>query len=143
MTESGNNSLNTNLNPLLVKEKFKYSFENSTGILYKDYFGLISLEEIYASWDYAIINKIIPNETVGFILDYRKATFDFEIKLYSKIADYYQNHVEIFQGRKIGIISENPRDVAVLMLFKSKDNGYTTKPFFSFEAAEEWILSNI
>ncbi len=142
MSESENTLLNAHLNPLLIKEKFKFSFNNSTGILYKEYFGLISPEEIFSSWDYAIINNIIPAETIGFILDYRKATFNFEIRLYGKIADYYQNQIEVFQGRKIGILSENPRDVALLMLFKSKDNGYTTRPFNTEEAAKEWILLN-
>lgn len=142
MIESKNNSLNTNFNPLLVKEKFKYSFDNSTGILYKEYFGIISLKEIYSSWDYAINNNIIPAETIGFILEYQKATFDFEIKLYSKIADYYRDHIEIFQGRKIAIISENPKDVAVMMLIKTKDKEYTSKPFSTLKAAKEWILLN-
>ena len=143
MTLSKNEFVRNNFNLLLLKDKFKYSFDPSTRILYKDYFGTVSLEEIYHSWDFAITNNVIPNDTIGFILDYRKATFDFEIKLYGKIAEYYENHLQIFGGKKIGIISENPRDVAVLMLFKSKENGYLTKPFFTLEGAIEWVTSNL
>ena len=141
MTPSNNKS--TNINPILIQEKFKYIFDDSTGILYKYYYGKITLEEIYSSWDFAIDNRIIPKDTKGYILDYRQATFDFDIREYVKISDYYKSRLAIFQGLKIGIISELPRDVAILMLFKSKDNGYSTKPFNTVEAAIEWVLSSI
>ena len=62
-----------------MEEKFKYNFDESTGILYKSYFGEITLEDIYSSWDYAINENLIPKTTKGFILDYREASFKIKI----------------------------------------------------------------
>lgn len=126
-----------------MKEKFKYSFDESTGILYKYYYGAITLKDIYSSWDYAISNNLIPKETQGFILDYKEATFDIKIKEYAKIAEYYKEHLDIFRNQKIAIITQTPKDVVIPLLVESKDYGYSSKPFYTVEAAIRWILNII
>ena len=123
-----------------MKEKYKYVYDNSTNILYKYYYGSITLEDIFSSWDYAISNNLIPENTRGFILDYRNANFEFNLKEYTKIADYYKNHIEVFGNHKIAIITQNPKDVVVPALVESKDDGYFSKPFYTHEAAIRWVL---
>lgn len=124
-----------------MEEKFKYDFDSSTGILYKFYYGPITLEDIFSSWDYAISNNLVPKETKGFLLDYRDAELDIDIKEYYKIPDYYQKHLDVFGGCKIAILTQSKRDIAIPTLVEAKDDGYLSQPFYTLEAAIQWVLS--
>lgn len=121
-------------------KKFKYQFDSSSGILYKFYFGEITMADIESSWEYAFENNLIPKETKGFILDYRSATFKIEIDDHVLIADFYKNHIDVFGNQKIGVITEDPRDVIIPILVESKDDGYHSRPFSTLEAAINWVL---
>lgn len=121
--------------------KYKYIFDDATGILYKYYYGPITLKDISSSWDTAIEQNLIPHNTKGFILDYRKATFNIELDEYSKIADYYKQHLNIFGNHKIAIVTQTVQDLAIPTLVKVKDSGYSSCPFTNVEAAVRWVLS--
>jgi hypothetical protein len=123
-----------------MSEKFKYHFDKRTGIMYKYYYEAITLEDIFSSWDYAINNKLIPNETTGFILDYTKAHLNIKLTEYIKIAEYYQKHLDTFRNKKIAVITQNPKDAIISDLVEAKDSGYSSKPFYAVEAATSWIL---
>jgi hypothetical protein len=123
-----------------MSEKFRYNFDKRTGIMYKYYYEAITIEDISSSWDYAINNNIIPKETTGFILDYRKANLNIKLTEYNKIAEYYYQHLDIFRDKKIAIIVQKPKDVIISDLVESKDLGYTSRPFYTVEAAINWIL---
>jgi hypothetical protein len=124
-----------------MEEKVKYNFDKSTGILYKYYFGSITIEDISSSWDYAIANGIIPADTKGFILDYTNANVDVKLNEVGKIPEYYKQHLDIFGNKKIAIITQTPRDIVIPILVESKDSGYSSHPFYTREAAIEWVLS--
>ena len=111
------------------------------GILFKYYYGEITLVDISKSWDYAIENYLIPKETKGFILDYRKARFKISIDEHVEIADYYKNHLNLFGRKRIAILVEHPNDVVIPILVESIDEGYLSKPFSTLEAATNWVLS--
>ena len=121
-------------------ENFKYEFDHKTGILYKYYFGSITMRDIEFSWEYAFDNEIIPKDVVGFILDYRKASFHLRTNEYLKIPLFYKQHLDVFGGFKIAIITESPKDIVVPVLVKMEDDGYLSEPFSTVEAALEWIL---
>jgi hypothetical protein len=121
-------------------KKFSYHYDDSTGILYKKYYGPITIEDIYSSWDYAIDNNLIPKGTKSFVLDYTSASFNIKIKEYTKIAEYYRNHLEIFRNCKIAVITQTPKDVVIPTLVESIDEGYYSKPFYTLEAAIDWVL---
>ena len=123
-----------------MDKKFKYEFNPLTGLFYKYYYGIITISDITTSWEYAIQNKLIPKETKGFLLDYRKATLNIKIDENPKIADFYKNHLEVFGNLKIAIITENPKDVVIPILVESLDDGYSSKPFCTVEAAVKWIF---
>ena len=59
------------------------------------------------------------------------------------IADYYKNHLDIFNKRKIAIISENPKDIVIPYLVQTKDKGYISHPFSTIEGAVEWVLLDV
>jgi hypothetical protein len=123
-----------------MEQKFSYRYDSSLGILYKDYFGLISLDDIYSSWDYAINNNLIPKGTRSFILDYRQASFNIRFSESPKIAQYYKAHLDIFRNCKIAIITQTPKDVVIPALVETQDEGYFSKPFYTPEAAIDWVL---
>lgn len=120
-------------------EKTKYEFDSSLGILYKFYFGEITIVDITNTWEYAINNNIIPENTKGFILDYRNANFKIKEGELSQISNYYRNHLSIFGNKKIAIITENPKDIVVPFLVETEDDGYSSRPFTSTNAAIKWI----
>ncbi len=124
-----------------MEEKVKYKFDDSTGILYKYYFGTITLDDIFTSWNDAISNNIIPKDTKGFILDYTKANFDLEFDELDKIPEYYKQHLDIFRNKKIAILTQSVRDIVYPILVEKKDSGYSSRPFYTLEAAIEWVLS--
>lgn len=120
---------------------FKYRFDSELNILYKNYFGLISIEDIFVSWEHAFNNNVIPEETKGVILDFRKANFDFKVDRFVDIASFYKKHIRIFKGMRIASISVEPSDVVIPMMVKTRDEGYSSEPFSTEEAAINWILS--
>jgi hypothetical protein len=122
-----------------MEEKFKYEFDEATGILYKYYYGPITIEDIYSSWDYAIEKNLIPKATKGFILDYRNGNLDISIKENYKIAEYYKAHLDIFGGLKIAIITQTVKDLTIPLLVELRDDGYVSKPFYTLEAAIKWV----
>lgn len=124
-----------------MEAKFKYIFDNETGILFKHYFGFIAIEDINSSWDYAIENKIIPKGTKAFVLDYRNATFNIPLEEHNKIAEYYRKNLDTFRNSKIAILTQNSKDVIIPTLVELKDNGYVSKPFYTEESAIRWVLS--
>ena len=123
-----------------MEEKFKYIFDRIRGILYKYYYGSITFDDIFSSWDYAIENSVFPKETKGFILDYRNASLENLLKEYWRIPDYYQKHIDIFGNKRIAVITQKPKDTVVPALVETKDEGYLSRPFYSMDAAIEWVL---
>lgn len=121
---------------------FKYHFDEETEILYKYYYGPITVKEIYSSWDYAIEYNLIPQETRGIILDYTKAHFNFPIKEHGRIAEYYRDHIDVFRNQRIAILTQSDRDVIVPTLVELKDDGYSSRPFFTLNAAISWVLGS-
>ena len=121
-------------------EKFKFVFDDSTGILYKYYYGSITIEDISSSWDYAIAHNLIPKNTKEFILDYRKATFQIKLTEYEMIADYYKQNLDIFRNKKIAIITQTSKDVIIPALVETKDDDYSSAPFYTLSAAINWVL---
>jgi len=127
----------------IMEEKFKYHFDSSLRIMFKTYYGQITIEDIESSWEYAFKNDLIPKENKGFILDYRNSNFNIKTDRYSAIADFYKKHLDIFGNFRIAILTENPNDIVIPMLVESQDDGYSSRPFSTVEAAISWVLHRI
>lgn len=124
-----------------MSDIYTYEFHPELNIVFKNYYGPISIEDIFSSWEYAINNDIILSDIKGFILDFRKATFDFKIERFIEIVGFYRRNLDTFQGKKIALISTNPSDLVVPILFNAKDKGYVSKSFSTQEASIEWLLN--
>ncbi|WP_298364268.1 hypothetical protein [uncultured Lutibacter sp.] len=125
----------------LIKHNIKFKFDSSLGILFKYHYGLITIEDIKSSWLYAFENNIIPKENKGFILDFRNSKFNIKLSEHAEIADFYKNNLDVFGNFKIAIITDKPKDIVVPILVQYLDDGYTSCPFSTPEAAINWILS--
>lgn len=123
-----------------MNKKYRYEYDRDLGILFKYYYGLISIEDIESSWIYAFENNLIPKEVKGFVLDYRKSNFNIKIEEHVKIAEFYKKHLDVFGGFKIAIVTEDANDVVIPILVEEKDEGYISKPFSLFDAAVNWVL---
>ena len=124
-----------------MAEKFKIVFNEENKLLYKYYYGVITLSDIKDSWLRAFSNKLIPENVKGFILDYRDANVKLKSKdELPKIAEFYKAHPDVFEGQKIAIITENPEAAKGSIEVSKFDEGYESKPFFSVTEAITWIL---
>lgn len=120
--------------------KFRYNFDENTGIFYKNYYGKITLDDIQSSWNRAIADKIIPSNTRGFILDYREASFEIDVRESHRIGEYYRQHLNVFGGKRIAIVTDTPKDIVIPILVESRDKGYSSHPFSTIEGAVQWVL---
>ena len=125
----------------MINEKVTIQFSPSLGIFFKHYYGIISLEDIRSSWEQIFYTDLIPSETKGFVVDYRNAVMNIPPGQHARIAEYYKEHLEVFNNRKIAVLTENPQNVVISILVESKDEGYQSKPFSTMEAAVRWVLS--
>lgn len=123
-----------------MEKKFEYHFNKSLGILFKTYYGAITIADIESSWEYAFENGLIPNDKKGFILDYRNSNFNINLEDHEAIANFYKKHIDVFGNYKIAILTDNPKDIVVPILVESKDEGYSSRPFTTLKAAIAWIL---
>ena len=121
-------------------KKFEYKYDEETHILFKFYYGKITLKDIENSWIYAFENFLIPLGTKKYILDYRNSFLDIEIKETSAISDFLQKNLTYFKDSRIAVIMEKPRQIVYPNLVMKDDKQYKTRPFTSMEAAIEWVL---
>lgn len=121
--------------------KFLYSYDQELKVLFKYYYGTISLDDIRESWEHAFTSHLIPHGTKAFILDYREATFDLHIRDTHGIAAFYRDNIKHFQDARIAIITERPDQVVIPTLVEQLDDGYSSRPFFTMEAALAWVTS--
>lgn len=125
----------------MKEKKFSYYFDEGRGILFKTYYGAITIEDINSSWEFAFREGLIPHKMKGFVLDYRSANFDVEPERHAEIAAFYKRHIDVFGGYKIAIVTEAPRDIVIPVLVEMHDEGYHSRPFSTMEAAVSWVLA--
>lgn len=123
-----------------MKEKFEYIYDEATGIMYKNYFGEIALEDITSSWDYALEKNIIRPGMRRFVVDYRKATLNVSLSEYQKIAEYFKDNINVFRDVRIAVVTEVPRDMVIPTLVERLDEGYLSRPFADMHTAVAWVI---
>lgn len=66
-------------------DNISFRYDSEKKIMYKLHYGDIAIEDIINSWEWAFDNKIIPENTKCFLLDYRDAIITNAIKSSSDI----------------------------------------------------------
>ena len=118
--------------------KFLYAYDGGLKVLFKYYYGTISLDDIRESWEHAFAHRLIPRGTKAFVIDYREAILTIPIAATYKIAEFYRNNGKYFKDARVAVITERPDQVVFPTLVEQLDDGYATRPFFTLEAAIEW-----
>lgn len=118
----------------------QYYYDKATRIFKKSYLGEVTLRTITQSWDDLINKDMIPEDTIGFILDYRKAHFNIPLKELKGIGEYYRENIKTFKGKKVAIVTESANDIVVPVIVQKDDKEYSSAPFSTLKAAEAWIL---
>ncbi len=124
---------------MIAKKNIQFDFDIKGSVLFKRHFGDVSFDAITEAWDWAFENKIVPEGTNRYLLDYRDALILDIAKSSELIVGYYRLHIDRFKGSKVAIVSTNPKNVALSMLMCRVDDGYTVKPFSTIEMALEWL----
>ena len=109
------------------------------GIVFKSYFGLITVNDVKVSWLDAIEKNLFPSGIIGFILDYRAANLDIEPAGTFEIPAFYRQHLDLFKNKRVAIITENPADIVYPILIRLLDQGYESNPFSTMDAAIQWF----
>lgn len=123
---------------------YEFHFDPKTKIFYKKHFGNITKEEIFKSWDQAIENDLIQSNTVGFIVDFRKAHYVLKVKDVKSMPSYFNSHTEIFGGKKIAVMGLHPYEIVIPVLIQHiPKKMYHLKPFSPKTAAIKWILGEL
>lgn len=63
------------LNVNLMERKFSYHFDDEKCVLFKTYFGPITIEDINSSWEFAFRECLIPKEKKWFCFGLPKGLF--------------------------------------------------------------------
>lgn len=117
----------------------QYNYDTNSRVFTKNYLGEVTLESITSSWNKLIEENRIPKETVGFILDYRKANFNMPLHKLKGISEYYRAHLDVFGGKRVAIVTESSKDIIVPVIVLKEDSGYESKPFSTIKAAQFWV----
>ncbi|MBN2616133.1 MAG: STAS/SEC14 domain-containing protein [Bacteroidales bacterium] len=118
---------------------YSYYYDAESGIMYKSYFGEITVEDIESSWEAAIEQNLIPEHTKKYIIDYRKAILKVKSTEHSAISDFYKKYPSTFKDARIAVISDSPRNTVIAILVHEKDEGFQSFPFDDLKEALEWI----
>jgi hypothetical protein len=116
-----------------------FSFDTTQKIFYKQYSGEITFNDFKISWLDAIQNHLFPEETKGFLLDYRKATLLLPLNEASKISNFFIENLHVFKNKKIAFIATTPEQIVIPLMLQEFDFNYQTRPFSTIEAATDWI----
>lgn len=123
-----------------MKEKFKYEWEEKTGILHKHYFGEIEFEDFKKSWDYLKENTNFLTSKKLYLLDYRKGSINIVFAQKEEVLSYYRNNPDIFDGARIAVIIQNHRDITIPAILEIQSGKYQVKNFYTKRAACDWLL---
>lgn len=124
---------------LYTSEILNCQYDAATGIFYKFYSGSVEFDDIVHSWNEIIENGLIPEKTHKFLLDYSKANYVSGPETARKIAQFYKQNQRIFSGAKIALIMQRPNQVIFPILVDAECAFMSVKPFYTLDAARNWL----
>ena len=114
-------------------------YDQEKGIFYKKLFGDVYLSDLIESWESIIQSKLFPDNTKRFIIDYQNAHLRVSPDRAKDIANIYKERNHIFFNAKVALIMQKPEQVIMPILVNDEQCGVEFKPFYTEEAALEWL----
>ncbi len=122
-----------------INHKCTFHFDEEKGILFKNYTGRVTLDNVINTWKNAIEKDKVSHDTKGIVVNFLKAKIDMEPVAAEEIVAFYRSNMEIFGGKKIAILTGTPRDIIIPVLMHEQSRGFEVRPFSTLDAACDWI----
>lgn len=119
--------------------KVSFDFDPDEQIFYKVHFGIITISDIIKSWNIAFDQKVIPEGTKRFVLDFRGAHFDIDVNEIHQISNFYEAK-SAFRQARIAVLTVDPKDFVIPILVQSYNASLSTRPFSTLKEATKWVL---
>ena len=96
------------------------------------------MNHIIESWQYVIDHKLLGENQIGVISDFREVDFQIAMTDLELLKNYYDSHSELFERIKVAQIVDSPR-IVYPILYDLQYSKYNSRPFSTLEAAIDWI----
>ena len=100
------------------------------------------IEDVVASFEEIMKNKMLSENTIGIISDLRGVKFDINFSVFKRVSAFLKLHPELF-NYKLAAITTTPKQVVMVILANNVSSKLNAKPFSTFEASLEWMTENI
>ena len=104
----------------------------------REFSGRVALEQIIASWDYLLDNKMITPVLKGVINDLEFCEPGLNPDSFQKLMLYLKSKREL-KRLKLAVICTMPKDIVFPILAESDERDLSVKTFSTFDAAAEWV----
>jgi len=109
-------------------------------ILVRKYIGVVSTEEIIASWDDIFSNELINERCKGVIDDLTKCKLNMNMQSFQQLLKYLKQN-RILKNIKHAVVSDTPEVIVFPTIAQKMDNDISICPFTTVDAAVDWILN--
>ena len=120
--------------------KFENYNEFPDLILVRKFSGEVEVDSIIESWKFLIENNLIKKTHLGVINDLTNCELLMNNKGFSTLTDYLINQ-EILKPLKLAVICNSPNKIIFPILGEKDVKELKIKPFYTLEAAVDWIVN--
>ena len=105
--------------------------------IFREFKGVISIEEIMDSFVYMLNENMIGHNCSGILTDLRDAEIDFNMNTFKKLLIYIKSNPRLI-GLKIAVVVDSAEKI-VFPMIASNEPGLLIQPFSTIELATRWI----
>ncbi|MFC2129777.1 hypothetical protein ACFLQX_03235 [Bacteroidota bacterium] len=116
----------------------EYSTISNSKVLIRTFKSLGTMNHIIDSWQYVIDHKILEENQIGVISDFRDADLQVNMTDLELLKNYYNSHSELFGKIKVAQVVDSPK-IVYPILYELKNSKYNSKPFSKLEATIDWV----
>ncbi|MFZ5942410.1 MAG: hypothetical protein ACOYXB_17720 [Bacteroidota bacterium] len=119
---------------------YRFHEKYTDSILIRDFTGKVDVDQIIASWEYLMENRMLGENIRGVINNLSTCELEMNMESFKKLIAYLGTHQE-FSRIKLAVITANPKVVVFPALGENIRKNLSIRPFSTEEAAVFWIVS--
>ena len=120
----------------------EYTYLEDMNILLRSFSGRVTINDIIASWDEVINDKLVRENCVGVVSDFSICELLIKKKELALFVEYFDSKLDFFINLKLAPIIHSPK-IALTVIFEQMYHKVQLKAFSTIEAATEWIQSEV
>lgn len=101
-----------------------------------------SLDDVVDSFEEIMVKKMLSENTIGIISDFRGVNFDINFSVFKRVSAFLDLYPELF-SYKLAAITATPKQVVMVILANNVSSKLNAKPFSTFDASLKWMTENI